>query len=103
MWTGGIKRLDDHIESTARAYGLQYVDTYDTPEGHELCSRTTESFMNGIKIFKLVESRHPNAFGHELLADEVGRALVALPPGELFNVRPGETIHHQFPVNGPDF
>ena len=38
-----------------------------------------------------------------MLADEVARALLALPPGELFNVRPGQTLNYQFPVDGSGF
>ena len=98
-----VRRLGDYIEDKARSLGLQYVDTYATPEGHELCSGATESFLNGIKIINSEESYHPNDFGHTLLTDDVARALLALPPGDLFNVRPGETITHQFPVDGDEF
>jgi PKD repeat protein len=59
--------------------------------------------MNGIKLTKQVESYHPNQYGHSVLADEVARALLALPPGELFNVRPGQTLNYQFPVDGAGF
>ena len=45
---------------------------------------------------------HPNSYGHGLIADDVARTLLSLPPGELFNVRPGETINYTFPVEpGP--
>ena len=101
IWVNaGIKRLDDHIRDAAGSLGLQYVDTYDAPDGHELCGPSDEHFMNGIKLTKQVESYHPNQYGHSVLADEVARALLALPPGELFNVRPGQTLNYQFPVDG---
>ena len=104
IWVNeGIRRLDDHIRDQARALGLQYVDTYDTPAGHELCGPSDEHFMNGIMLTNQVESYHPNAYGHSLLARDVATALLSLPPGELFNVRPGETINYQFPVDGDGF
>lgn len=98
-----IRELDDHIRDQARALGLQFIDTYDTPDGHELCSGATELFMNGVKFFNQVESYHPNKYGHGLLENEVAKALLSLPPGELFNVRPGETLNYTFPVNGAGF
>jgi len=32
-----IRRLDDAIRDAANSLGLQFVDIYDTPAGHELC------------------------------------------------------------------
>lgn len=96
----GIRRLDDAIRDAAGSLGLQVVDIYDTPQGRELCGDSNEHFMNGILFPSTEESYHPNELGHSLIADEVGRALVSLPPGSLFNVRPGQTINYQFPVGG---
>lgn len=104
IWiNAGIRRLDEHIRDQARSYGMQYIDVYNTSDGHELCGDSDEHFMNGIKLTNQVESYHPRAYGHQLLAYDVGRALVALPPGDLFNVRPGETIYQTFPVSGESF
>ncbi len=98
----GIRRLDDAIRTAAASLGLQVVDLYDTPAGHELCGPSADRFLNGVRPLAKVESYHPNAFGHGLITDAVARELRALPPGDLFNVRPGETLTSQFPVTpGP--
>ena len=55
----GIRRLDDAIIDTAGGLGLQVVDLYDTPTGHELCGASDTHFMNGIKPLKKVESYAP--------------------------------------------
>jgi PKD repeat protein/lysophospholipase L1-like esterase len=99
----GIRRLDDAITGAAGRLGLQVVDIYDTPQGHELCGASDTHFLNGVKILAKVESYHPNAYGHQLIADAVAAQLRALPPGTLFNVLPGQTIDYQFSVGpGPE-
>lgn len=96
----GVRRLDDAITTAGSALGLQVVDIYDTPQGHELCGASDQHFLNGIRPLTKVESYHPNQYGHTLIADALTAQLQALPPGNLFNVRPGQTIDYQFSV-GP--
>jgi hypothetical protein len=48
-WINGeIADLNDAIEDAARGLGMKYVDIYDTPNGHELCSDSERTFMNGL-------------------------------------------------------
>lgn len=97
-----IRQFDDAIQFQASSLGLQVVDIYNAPEGHELCGPSDQFFMNGINV-PLVESYHPNAFGHTRIANEVGGALHSTPPGNLFNVQPGQTIIQQLAVGpGPE-
>lgn len=92
-----IRRLDDAIRDAANSLGLQFVDIYDTPAGHELCGASNEHFMNGIFGFlPQSESYHPNSFGHELIANDVAAALRSPSPGNLFNVHLGETVSYPF-------
>lgn len=58
--------------------------------------------MNGIML-RMVESYHPNDYGHTRIADLVAAALHTEPPGNLLNVLPGQTITQQFAVTpGPE-
>jgi hypothetical protein len=95
-----ILQVNNAIESSARSMGAEYVDIYDVPDGHELCGDSDDKFMNGIKPTNQVESFHPNAFGHGLIADKLEQQLPAEPPAdEQFTIHPGETI--QFPWDVP--
>ena len=94
------REIDDvnmAIQDAARSRGMQYVDIYDTHEGYELCSGSSESFMNGIEPRignppTKPESYHPDAFGHSLLADTLAEELQTQPPGRTTTVSPGETV-----------
>ncbi|TFD23831.1 PxKF domain-containing protein [Cryobacterium lyxosi] len=94
-----IRRLNNAIRDKARGLGLQFVDIYDTPSGHELCGPSDQHFMNGIKLPR-EESYHPNAFGHELIADDVAAALQNFLYSNLFNVLPFETTQYSFNSTG---
>jgi len=95
-----ILQVNNAIESSARSMGAEYVDIYDVPDGHELRGDSDDKFMNGIKPTNQVESFHPNAFGHWLIADKLEQQLPAEPPAdEQFTIHPGETI--QFPWDVP--
>jgi hypothetical protein len=96
-----INQVNNAIESSARSMGAEYVDIYDVPDGHELCGDSDDKFMNGIKPTNVVESFHPNSFGHGLIADKVEQQLPVEPPADReFDIRPGETITFPWDVPG---
>ena len=96
-----IAQVDRAIEASARSMGAEYVDVYDVPDGHELCSGSDDSFMNGVKPTNQVESFHPNAFGHGLIADAIEPHLPQDPPAdEDFDIHPGETFEFPWDVPG---
>jgi len=73
-----IAYLDGVIERAADEAGVQYVDTQDAFDGHRLCEAPGGQIaVNGITIAKspdgvdLKGSYHPNALGHQLLADAI--------------------------------
>jgi lysophospholipase L1-like esterase/chitodextrinase len=101
-----IRTFDAAIGEAAARLGMQYVDLYDVPAGHELCGGMSHQFLNGIELQTEMPpadpgTYHPTAFGHQLITDRIGFELNALPPGDLFNVLPGQTITLQYPVNAP--
>jgi lysophospholipase L1-like esterase len=71
--------LDSVIAKAAAKAGVAYVDTQGAFDGHRLCD-TGEKAVNGLtkgddKLFMIAnESYHPNAYGHELLADAISKA-----------------------------
>lgn len=85
-----ITNLNAAIADAAQGMGLQYIDVFDAPDGHELCGDSGEHFLNGVELSS--EAYHPNRFGHSLLADTIATALRAPAQGELFNVHPWETL-----------
>lgn len=95
-----IRRLNSLISDEARSVGLQYVDTYSAPDGHELCGPSGEHFLNGINVVSKAESYHPTAFGQSLIADRVSSGLDSSEPGTYYNVLPGQTITTTFQSTG---
>lgn len=93
-----ITNLNAAIADAAQGMGLQFVDVFDAPDGHELCGDSDEHFLNGVELSS--EAYHPNRFGHSLLADTIATALGAPAQGELFNVHPGETLRTVRQVRG---
>ncbi len=89
-----IRQLNTALEASARSMGAEFVDIYDVPDGHELCSGANDSFMNGALPTRQVESFHPNAYGHGLIADEVAQRFGQEPPApdEEFNIFPDQII-----------
>ena len=90
LWINGeIRRLNALVRKEATALGLRYLDAYDLPAGKELCSDAPprEQFLNGIVASDTVESFHPKALGHVLLADAVQGALGSPAPGQRVVVR----------------
>lgn len=68
-----IRQFDEAIRSNVTQMGLDYVDTYDLPEGHELCSDVPidEEFLNGIVPLNKEHSYHPKTYGHARIAEAV--------------------------------
>jgi hypothetical protein len=68
--------LDSVIEKAAANAGVYYVDTQHAFDGHKLCEQGTKA-VNGLTAgeenFGILgqESYHPDAFGHQLLADTI--------------------------------
>lgn len=74
--------LNQTIKRAAEAAGVQYVDVTNAFVGHRMCETKSSQVAvngftvgkdNGIKGFKFIgsESYHPNALGHELLAQAI--------------------------------
>ncbi|MBO1268115.1 PxKF domain-containing protein [Arthrobacter cavernae] len=95
-----IGQLNELISNQAGSLGMQYVDIYDAPDGHELCTDSDQKFLNGLIGLGDNESFHPNAFGHELIAGRVATKLSSPDPGTFYNVLPGQTISTTFESAG---
>jgi lysophospholipase L1-like esterase len=53
---------DTTIATEAARYGFSYVSAISSFNGHAICSGT--AWLNGLNIFSIGESFHPNANGH---------------------------------------
>lgn len=95
-----IRKLNTLISNQAGSLGMQYVDIYDVPNGHELCGASTQMFLNGVVVPDTEESYHPNAYGHELIAARVASSLTTPDPGIYYNVLPFETVTTTFQSTG---
>jgi lysophospholipase L1-like esterase len=54
--------LDSTIAARAAAYGFRYVSAIGSFTGHAICSGS--AWLNGLNIFSIGESFHPNRSGH---------------------------------------
>jgi lysophospholipase L1-like esterase len=54
--------LDSTIAARAAAYGFSYVSAISSFTGHAICS--SSAWLNGLNIFSIGESFHPNRSGH---------------------------------------
>ena len=95
-----IKDLNGLISNQAGSLGMQYVDIYDAPTGHELCTDGVEQFMNNLVLPKNPESFHPTAYGHEIIGGRVADKLASPDPGAYYNVMPGQSISTTFQSSG---
>lgn len=95
-----IQQLDTAIRVSAESMGLEYVDIYDASQGHELC-KGDPGFLNGIDLGNRVQSFHPTAYGHTVIAGFLRDALRSGPfgnnffsvaPSNDYLVHPGETV-----------
>ncbi len=101
--TATIRQLNSLISDQAGSLGLQYVDNYDVPNGHELCGEfaAQELFLNGANIvLDREEGYHPTAFGQGLIADRVRASLQSAEPGTYYNVLPDQTVTSTFEAAG---
>lgn len=92
-----IEVFDELIGASARSAGAEYVNVYDTPAGHELCSGN-EEFMQGLRMPP--EAYHPNVLGHTLLAQTIARTLRSPRPGTTYSIKPGGTVQTTYAVKG---
>lgn len=95
-----IKRADTAIGKIASSVGLEYANMDSVFAGHEQCA--DREAMNGVVpnlISPAVESYHPNAYGHQLMATRVQSVLnTAVTP--TFNILPQQTVIKKFTVVG---
>ncbi|MGH9222287.1 MAG: SGNH/GDSL hydrolase family protein [Acidimicrobiales bacterium] len=61
------------VRTNAEAAGARYVDSASRFAGHEAC--TAEPWMTGVTLTKIEGSFHPNAAGHQKLAELVEAAV----------------------------
>jgi hypothetical protein len=87
--------LDVAIQNAALAAGVEYVDTENAFDGHELCNgKGSESAVNQLNFnpLHLVYNFHPNALGHQLLANAVIAELSEPTATQIFDLFPGMTL-----------
>ena len=95
-----VEQLDTAIRVSAQSMGLEYVDIYNASDGHELCE-DDPGFLNGIDLGNRVQSFHPTAYGHGVIAGFVRNVLRAGPgpfralsssTSDDYTVHQGETV-----------
>ncbi|GFH37912.1 SGNH/GDSL hydrolase family protein [Streptomyces pacificus] len=88
-----LKQLNSKIELIAKFFGDQYVDVYSSSVGHDACQPAGEKWVQGLcgdagaywpaaigklncgVVGKRATLVHPNAAGHENVANHVERAI----------------------------
>jgi hypothetical protein len=103
-----IWQLDQAIKADAVEMGFEFVDTYDVPSGHELCSNAPndQQFLNGIVLANKEHSFHPKTYGHGLLADAVLRQLhVGVAGDRTYTLQQGQRVYttSTVPAGSPSF
>ncbi|MDP9797545.1 lysophospholipase L1-like esterase [Catenuloplanes nepalensis] len=102
-----IRLLNDAISRAAVSMGSQFVDAYNLPNGAELCSGSSDPFLNGVVLTPdwppkwetaQSESYHPTASGHRKIADAINGVVNQVPLGTAYSVHPGQTITHGYRV-----
>jgi lysophospholipase L1-like esterase len=81
-WLDGfVKRLDAMIAQQAQANAAEFVDTYTSSVGHDMCKPNGTKWVEGLIPTENVSPAHPNAAGARNLANQVNRVLahVAAP------------------------
>lgn len=105
IWMNSMIDLaDTAIGKVAEEAGFGYVNMASSNSGHEQC--TAQPAMNSLVGTDLAhidsESYHPNAYGHQLMADEIATYLgYSVEPS--FVILPQETVRKTFTVKGKKF
>lgn len=95
-----IDEADTLINRWAQRAGFEYVDMRDVLLGHEQC--TDEPAINGVRATDLTASFHPNALGHEFMAERIADHLGrTVEPS--FRIHPGETVTGTYTIRGSAF
>jgi hypothetical protein len=94
LWIDARTReLNTAIEHAAVSMGLDYLDSWELAEGHELCA-DGEPFLNGITFGgpeAFTESFHPTAFGHQRWADAIADRVGPARPEPDLRIAQDET------------
>jgi lysophospholipase L1-like esterase len=79
-WLDGFeKRLNAMIAQQARANGAEFVDTYTSSIGHDMCKPAGTKWVEGLVPTENASPAHPNAAGARNMADQVNRVLDHVP------------------------
>jgi lysophospholipase L1-like esterase len=73
------KRLNAMIAEQAQANGAEFVDTYASSVGHDMCKPTGTKWVEGLVPTETVAPAHPNAAGARNMANQVLRVLQSAP------------------------
>ena len=92
-----IRQANEAIGATAAEAGFEYVSMTDVLAGHAECS--DEPGINGIRANDFSASFHPNALGHELIADRL-EGYLGQPFGPAFIINPEETVTTHYEIVG---
>jgi lysophospholipase L1-like esterase len=69
------KRLNAMIAQQAQANGAEFVDTYTSSIGHDMCKPRGTKWVEGLVPTENLAPAHPNAAGAQNMADQVLRVL----------------------------
>jgi PKD repeat protein/lysophospholipase L1-like esterase len=72
--------FNQHVRELALRHGFEYVDLWDRFAGHEACGRK-ENWINSANPKDHEESFHPNALGHQAIADALSDQLATTAVG----------------------
>jgi lysophospholipase L1-like esterase len=75
-WLDGLEqRLNAMIAQQAQANGAEYVDTYTSSVGHDVCKAPGTKWVEGLIPTDVAAPVHPNALGEANMARQVEGAL----------------------------
>ncbi len=73
------KRLNAMIAQQAQANGAEFVDTYASSVGHDMCKPSGTKWVEGLVPTENVSPAHPNAAGARNMANQVIRVVQTVP------------------------
>lgn len=91
-----IDQFNEAIRRNVTEMGMEYVDVYDVPQDHELCSAAPveEQFLNGIVPLNVEHSYHPKTYGHARLAEAVlGQLRDGVAGDATYTMQPDNRIY----------